>query len=97
MRSYGFDIMAMWESGTGDKPEFVYLLSWPDEQTMQDAWQKFKADEEWKTIKKITNAKHGELVGLIQERVLKPTDYSPRLRSVVQSRRSTKNAKKRQY
>ena len=95
MKSYGFDIMAMWESRTGDKTEFVYLLSWPDQRTMIDAWEKFKADEEWKNIKKVTSAKHGDLVGLIQDRTLQPTDYSPKLPHAESSQRATKKTGKR--
>src|SRR5207302_10669730 len=38
MKSYGFDIIAMWESKMNDRTEFVYLLAWPDEQTMIRAW-----------------------------------------------------------
>lgn len=95
MKSYGFDIMATWESRTGDKTEFVYLLSWPDQRTMLDAWEKFRADEEWKSIKKVTNAKHGDLVGLIQDRTLQPTDYSPKLPHATRSQRTTKKTGKR--
>ena len=79
MKSYGFDIISTWESRTGDRTEFVYLLAWPDEKTMHHAWDRFRADDEWKEIKRVTNAKHGDLVGKIQERVLLPTDYSPTL------------------
>ena len=79
MKSYGFEIVSTWESRTKDRTEFVYLLAWPDEKTMRDAWDRFRADDEWKEIKRVTNAKHGDLVGLIQEKVLLPTDYSPTL------------------
>src|SRR5438046_9371108 len=61
MKSYGFDIIAMWESKTNDRTEFVYLLAWPDEQTMLRAWGQFRADEEWKKVKKLTNTQHGDL------------------------------------
>jgi len=44
MKSYGFDIIATWESKTNDRTEFVYLLAWPDEQTMLQAWGQFRAD-----------------------------------------------------
>jgi len=37
------------------------------------------ADEEWAEIKRDTAAKHGTLVGAIEDRLLTPTDYSPRL------------------
>src|SRR2546427_4695442 len=67
MRSYGFNILGMWETRMGDRTEFVYLLAWPDEKTMRRAWEQFRANEEWKEIKKITNARHGDLVGEIQD------------------------------
>ncbi|HYY92656.1 MAG TPA: NIPSNAP family protein [Candidatus Dormibacteraeota bacterium] len=77
MKKYGFNIIAMWETRTGGRTEFVYLLDWHDEKTMLKAWEKFRADEEWKRIKKTTNAKYGDLVGEIQDRVLVSTNYSP--------------------
>src|SRR5260370_1518490 len=49
MKSYGFDIIATWESKTSDRTEFVYLLAWPDEQTMLRARGQFRADEEWRS------------------------------------------------
>lgn len=79
MRTYGFEIVSAWESRTGDRTEFLYLLAWPDEKTMQESWNRFRADDEWKEIKRVTNAKHGDLVGVIQEKVLLPTDYGPTL------------------
>ena len=77
MRTYSFDILAMWETQTGERTEFVYLLTWPDEPTMRDAWAKFLADEEWKEIKRVTSAQHGDLVGEIEDRMLVLTSYSP--------------------
>lgn len=77
MRKYGFDIVAMWEAETDRRTEFVYLLAWPDEIAKTAAWAKFMADEEWKEIKRVTRAEHGDLVGEIEDRVLVPTDYSP--------------------
>ena len=79
MRSYGFDIVAMWEAAAPERTEFVYLLAWPDEATKRAAWDRFMADEEWKEIKRVTGAQHGTLVGAIQDRTLVPTSYSPAL------------------
>ena len=79
MRAYGFNILATWETMMGDRTEFVYLLAWPDEKVMRHAWEQFKADEEWKRIKKTTNARFGELVGEIQDRTLTPTSYGPNI------------------
>jgi heme-degrading monooxygenase HmoA len=77
MRTYGFNLIAMWETQVNGRTEFVYLLSWPDEQTMRNAWTRFMADEEWKEIKRVTSAQHGDLVGTIADRVLVATSYSP--------------------
>jgi hypothetical protein len=77
MKRYGFSFLAMWESRSKERTEFVYLLEWPDLATKEAAWRAFMADEEWKEIKRVTKAQHGDLVGEIQERVLVPTAYSP--------------------
>ena len=77
MQTYGFDIVAMWETQTDRRAEFVYLLSWPDEPALRAAWAAFMADEEWKEIKRVTSAQHGDLVGSIEDRILLPTSYSP--------------------
>jgi len=76
MDSYGFRFLSLWESRSDDRTEFVYLLEWPDEETMTRAWDRFMADQEWKDIKKVTGAEHGRLVGEIHEKVLRPTNYS---------------------
>jgi hypothetical protein len=78
MRKYGFDFVAMWESKTDRRTEFIYLLRWPDRATKEAAWGQFMSDAEWKEIKRVTNAEHGDLVGEIQDRVLTATAYSPR-------------------
>jgi hypothetical protein len=77
MKNYDFNIVAQWEAKNGARTEFVYLLEWPDEATMKDRWAKFMADKEWADIKKETAAKHGKLVGEIQDRTLNLTTYSP--------------------
>jgi hypothetical protein len=77
MAKYDFKILAIWETRTGDRTEFVYILEWPDKETMTDRWAKFMADQEWADIKKETAKVHGRLVGDIQDRVLQIKDYSP--------------------
>jgi heme-degrading monooxygenase HmoA len=70
MRDYGFEIVAMWESQSEGRTEFVYLLAWPDEATMRQAWAAFLADAEWVAIKRVTRERHGDLIGVIADRVL---------------------------
>jgi heme-degrading monooxygenase HmoA len=79
MRRHGFELVAMWEARTDRRTEFLYVLAWPDEATKRAAWARFMADDEWKEIKRVTGAQHGELVGAQEDRLLVPTDYSPRL------------------
>lgn len=81
MKAYGFNILAMWEAKTDQRTEFIYLLAWQDKTTMRNAWARFMADEEWKEIKRLTSAKHGDLVGAIEDRVLALTNYSPSLQT----------------
>ncbi|HEY0662813.1 MAG TPA: NIPSNAP family protein [Lysobacter sp.] len=76
MARHGFKIVSIWESRSGDRTEFVYLLEWPDEATMKDRWAKFMADQEWADIKKQTRV-DGRIMGGIQDRTLRLTDYSP--------------------
>jgi hypothetical protein len=78
MDRHGFDIVAIWESRSEQgRPQFVYLLQWPDEATMRTRWDAFMADEEWSAIKRRTGAEHGDFVGGIEEKTLRVVDYSP--------------------
>jgi hypothetical protein len=78
MAKYDFKIVATWESKKDNRTEFVYLLEWPDKETMTDRWEKFLRDQEWIKIKKETSEVYGPLVGEIEDRTLYLTDYSPR-------------------
>jgi heme-degrading monooxygenase HmoA len=68
MRRHGFRILGMWEARAERRTEFVYLLEWPDEATMRDAW----AD-----IKRATAVAGAPLVCEIEDRLLATTAYSP--------------------
>jgi len=41
MAKYDFKIVATWESKRDNRTEFIYLLEWPDKQTMTDRWERF--------------------------------------------------------
>jgi len=77
MKKCDFNV-AMWESKRDERTEFVYILEWPDEQTMKARWAQFMADKEWSDIKRESSKVHGRLVGEIQDRTLELTPYSPR-------------------
>jgi len=63
--------------GAISRTEFVYLLEWPDTETMKERWAAFMSDQEWAEIKQVTAEAHGSLVGNIEDRTLELTDYSP--------------------
>ena len=67
---YGFHFVTMGEARHAGRTEWVYLLEWPDIATKEEAWRRFLADPEWVEIKRVTKAKHGDLVGEIEDRVL---------------------------
>lgn len=77
MKTYGFDVAAMWEAKGKDRTEFIYVLRWPDEATMRQSWARFMQDAEWSAIKDSSAAEHGRMVGAIEERVMRRTSYSP--------------------
>lgn len=71
----------MWETSSADVPEFAYLLGWKDEAAMKLAWAAFMADREWSDIKAVTRARDGSIMGRIEDRVMRLTDYSSTLES----------------
>jgi hypothetical protein len=81
-QTYGFELVAAWESHNEGRSEFIYLLAWPDDAPMRSAWEKFRADQEWIEVKRVMSAQYGELVGKIEEKVLSPTSYSPEIQSL---------------
>lgn len=77
MGKYGFNIVALWESVTASKLEFIYILEWPDAAMMERQWKAFLADQEWIDIKKEMDLDIGEPVLQATGRVLEPLEYSP--------------------
>lgn len=65
----------MWESRDGQHTEFVYVMQWPDEETMRSQWSAFMADEEWAEIKRQSP---DNMVAGIEERTMLLTTDSPR-------------------
>lgn len=83
---YGFTFLAMWECETDERLEFVYLLQWPDRETMDRQWAAFMADPEWERIKQDVRAQAGgEPVQRITSRVLDEVPFSPHVLDVAAS------------
>jgi heme-degrading monooxygenase HmoA len=77
MERHGFRFVALWQTSADRRHELVYLLEWPDAEAMVEGWARLREDEEWAEIKRATAARHGDLVGEIEDRVLQEVSYSP--------------------
>jgi heme-degrading monooxygenase HmoA len=72
MTRHGFSFVGQWETTHAGRMEFAYLLQWADDDALEAGWAAFRSDPEWRTIRAETNARHGDLVGAIQDRTLRP-------------------------
>jgi hypothetical protein len=77
MQRYQFHPIALWESTSVIDFEFIYILAWPDLQTMEQQWKLFLADLEWIAIKQKMAADIGEPVQKVSSRILATLPYSP--------------------
>ena len=76
-KKHGLEVVGFWTAGESeDSTKIVYLLRFPDEQSREAAWNAFKSDPQWKSIKEQSEAK-GPLVESISEEILMPTAFSP--------------------
>ena len=68
----------MWEAASDDRLEFVYVLEWPDRDTLEPWWEAFMADAEWVQVKTdVRVAVGGEPVLGLTDRILDVVDYPP--------------------
>lgn len=76
MRSYDFEIVALWYSEFNDTTEFIYILRWPDAITMHRQWEGFMRDEEWEEVKRRTQESYGEMVlAKVRDQILHNSDW----------------------
>ena len=75
MEVVGFWVPAPATPETGD---LVYILRFPDEKCLEEAWAAFRDDPEWITGK-ANSEKDGSLVVKLTSVILSPTDYGPEI------------------
>jgi len=80
MRRYNFKHVVLWESESVSNFEFIYILEWPNIETMEQQWKSFPADSEWIEIKRKMAEEIGEPVQWVTSRVLESVEYSPTFR-----------------
>jgi hypothetical protein len=77
MQQYDFKPVVLWQSESVSNFEFIYILEWPNIETMEQQWKAFLADSEWIEIKRKMADTLGEPVQRVTSRVLENVKYSP--------------------
>jgi hypothetical protein len=77
---HGMGMVGFWSPSpvTLESGDLVYMLCFPNEASMEAAWDAFRADPEW-IAGKSASEEDGTLVVKLTSVVLHPTDYSPPL------------------
>ena len=77
MRRTASRTWAYWTNAIGGRSdELWYLLAFEDMAQRDAAWAAFQADPDWKQARAASET-DGPLVHHIENRILRPTDFSP--------------------
>lgn len=72
---HGMEVVSFWVD-RGDADRLVYILRFPDDQTMAAAWEAFRSDPAWQAAKAASEAK-GPIVAEVISRVLLAAPFVP--------------------
>src|SRR5262245_17324224 len=81
---HGMQNVGYWVPLENTNNRLVYLLSYPSREAGERAFRAFGADPEWQKVQKASEA-NGRLVARIESLFLDATDYSPEIKSSVES------------
>jgi hypothetical protein len=74
---HGLKNVGYWTNAVGGRSdELWYMLAFEDAAQRDEAWRSFATDEEWNRVRAESEA-DGPLVHHIENRLLRPTDFSP--------------------
>jgi uncharacterized protein (DUF1330 family) len=75
---HGMTLVGYWNPTDGENAEntLIYVLSFPNKDARNKAFQAFAADPEWQAAYKASHA-DGPLVKKVISQLMTPTDYSP--------------------
>ena len=73
-----------------DNPDrkLIYILGHPDRDSARASWKAFGSDPEWQKVAKASES-NGKLVARLESVFMKPTDYSPPIKSSAESKPRT--------
>lgn len=74
---HGMQNVGYWLNAVGGRSdELWYVLAFEDMGHQEQAWAAFQADPEWQKVK-ADSERDGPLLDHIENRLLRPTDFSP--------------------
>jgi hypothetical protein len=77
MEQHGVKNVGYWTNAIGGRDDqLVYMVSFESLARREEAWDSFGADPEWHHVRAETEA-DGRLVQYRENRILRPTDFSP--------------------
>lgn len=74
--SHGMKIEGFWIPVENPEHKLVYLLSYPNEKTREESWEKFQNDPEWIAARDASNS-NGDLLANKESVYLKAVHFSP--------------------
>jgi hypothetical protein len=74
---HGITNIGYWTNAIGGRSdELIYILAYPDSASRDASWAAFATDPDWRAAA-AESEKDGPLVHHIENRILRPTDFSP--------------------
>ncbi len=81
---HGMTNIGYWIPVENPDNKLIYILAYPDRDVREKAWKEFWPDPEWKAVV-AESEKDGKLVAKMESTLLKPTDFSPAVKSIITS------------
>jgi hypothetical protein len=74
--NYDIGVVGFWTEDVGTNNNLVYILAFQDWADREKKWGQFMKDPGWLAVRAETE-KNGPLVSRVENRILRPTPYSP--------------------
>jgi hypothetical protein len=76
---HGMTNIGYWVPIDNPDNKLIYILAFPSKDEREKSWKAFGADEDWKKVRKETEA-NGPIVSKVEVQFLAATDYSPTIK-----------------
>jgi hypothetical protein len=83
-QNHGMTNIGYWIPAENPDNKLIYFLAYPNREAREKAWKEFWVDPKWKAVV-AESEKDGKLVAKMDSILLKPTDFSPEVRTIISS------------